>query len=454
MQVAGETRDRGPYVVATYRVRDKQDKLAARAEGIAVGLTVGSWTDLPQAKQPAVLQYCGQVEDIRVLDEEALRMQDENDICVLQGEKDMRVLEEEATGVQAATDAAVAGTAAAGMVTAEISIGYPVRNFNGTIASILTTVFGKLSMDGEIRLVRLLLPDMLQRHFPGPKFGVRGIREQLRVQERPLLMSIFKACLGRNVDDLTNAFLEQARGGADLVKDDEIFFSEDYATPEQRVMAFSEAARRLELETGRKVSYAVNLTGPVNKLVDRARRLSELGAGALLVNAVAYGYDILAELAADADVTVPLMIHPAVSGALYGSATHGIASDIVLGNLMRLTGADIVIYPSPYGSVTLPRREGLRLVNALRTSSMHKSVLPAPSAGIYPGLVPKLVADLGNDCIVNAGGAIHGHPGGAEQGASAFMAAITATVEGMSLSQAAKKHAPLATALQQWGTGQ
>lgn len=429
MQIANEPREKGSYVVATYRVRDMQEKLAARAEGIAVGLTVGSWTDLPQAKQPAVLEYCGQVRGIRVLDE-----------------ADPGALGETHSGSQDQTHS--------GLVTAEISIAYPVHNFNGTIASILTTVFGKLSMDGEIRLVRLDLGETLQRQFQGPKFGVTGIRDMLHIPDRPLLMSIFKACLGRNVDDLTDAFLEQARGGADLVKDDEIFFSEDYATPEQRVTAFSRAAREVEIETGRKVGYAVNLTGPASKLADRARRLCDLGAGALLFNAVAYGYDILAELAADPDVTVPLMVHPAVSGALYGSATHGIASDIVLGSLMRLAGADIVIYPSPYGSVTLPRSEGLRLVGALRVDSPHKPVLPAPSAGIYPGLVPKLVSDLGTDCIVNAGGAIHGHPGGVVDGASAFMAAITATVQGTSLHEAAENHGPLARALQKWGTGQ
>ncbi|KPV45554.1 2,3-diketo-5-methylthiopentyl-1-phosphate enolase [Alicyclobacillus ferrooxydans] len=416
------------HVIATYRVRDKQENLSKRAEGIAVGLTVGSWTDLPAMKQSAVLRHCGTVEDIRVLD----------------------------TSEAPSSDASVGdpvdrGHAALDTVIADISIGYPIDNFNNTITSILTTVFGKLSMDGEIRLIALQIPDALAERFSGPKFGVSGIRDRLKIYDRPLLMSIFKACVGRDVSDLTKAFLEQARGGADLIKDDEIFFSEQYATPEARVAAFTEAARQLQAETGQRVSYAVNLTGPVRQLFDRARRLAELGAGALLVNAVAYGYDVLAELAADPDVTVPLMVHPAVSGALYGSDTHGIAADIVLGSLMRLAGADIVIYPSPYGTVTLSRAEGLRLVDALRTPSVHKEVLPAPSAGIFPGLVPKLVSDLGVDCIVNAGGAIHGHPGGATDGAAAFMASIEATVAGVSLEQAANGNAALKAALKKWG---
>lgn len=400
------------YVTAVYRVVDKQSQLEARAEGIAVGLTVGSWTDVPVARQASVRAYCGRVEQIDVV-----------------------------------------GEAGGGAVVAELAIGYPVANFTATLTSILTTVFGKLSMDGEIRLVGLRIPDDLSARFPGPKYGVSKLRERLGIYGRPLLMSIFKACVGRDLADLTAHYRAQALGGADFIKDDEIFFSEAHATPEQRVVAFVEAARQVYEETGHPSHYAVNLTGPVLALRDRARHLSELGAGALLVNAIPYGYDVLLDLAADAQVTAPLLIHPAMSGALYASATHGIASDIVLGQWLRMAGADIVIYPSPYGSVTLERREGLRLADALRTPGVHRAVMPAPSAGIFPGLVPQLVADLGADCIVNAGGAIHGHPGGATAGARAFRVAMDATMAGVPIAEAAALHPELEQALEKWGVG-
>lgn len=399
-------------VVATYRVREKQNKLEARAQGIAVGLTVGSWTDLPATRQESVRKHCGRVEGIHVV-----------------------------------------GDADGGDVVAELSIGYPSINFTDTFASVLTTVFGKLSMDGEIRLVDLQIPEDLGRQFPGPKYGVAGLRERTGVFDRPLLMSIFKACVGRDIDDLSEHFRAQAEGGADFIKDDEIFFNESYATPEQRVVAYNEVARQIYEESGHKVAYAVNLTGPAHRLAERARTLSELGAGALLFNALAYGYDVLADIARDAGVTAPIMVHPSVSGALYGSSTHGMAANIVLGQWMRMAGADIVIYPSPYGSVTLDRMEGLRLVESLRKPGVHKEVMPAPSAGIFPGLVPQLVADFGTDCIVNAGGGIHGHPGGAPSGGQAFRAAIDATVRGVSLEEAAKSSVPLKEALEKWGTG-
>lgn len=402
--------DQKKYVLATYRLVDKVDKLAKRAESIAVGLTVGSWTDLPAARQAQVQMHCGRVENIQIVEEQA-----------------------------------------GNRVLADVSIGYPVDNFNGTVASLLTTVFGKLSMDGEIRLVDLQIPSDLVAHFTGPKFGVAGIREAYGVAQKPLVMSIFKACVGLSLDELTAQFREQALGGVHLIKDDEIFFNEHNATPEQRVKAYTEVALQVAETTGVLTRYAVNLTGPLPDLFNRARRLADLGAGALLVNIFAYGYDVVQALAADVDIQIPIMAHPAVSGAMYQSPRYGIASDILLGQLTRLAGADIVLYPSPYGSVTLPKAEADKLVTALRVDNGLRPVMPAPAAGIYPGLVPTLIHDLGCDLIVNAGGGIHGHPGGSRSGGRAFVQAVDSTVASEDLSAAANHHQELAAALAQWG---
>jgi 2,3-diketo-5-methylthiopentyl-1-phosphate enolase len=398
------------FVVATYLVHDHREKLQTRAEGIAVGLTVGSWTDLPLVKQQEIQKHCGQVAGIEVV-----------------------------------------GEAENGLVKAHISILYPVINFTASIPALLTTVFGKLSMDGKIRLVGLELPASFVRNFPGPKFGVEGIRKQLGVYGRPFLMSIFKSCIGSSLSDLETYFREQAQGGVDFIKDDEIFFTEAYATPEKRVEAFSRIAEEVGRETGRKIRYAVNLTGPTSQIFERARRLSECGAGALLLNVFAYGYDVLQELASDSRVTVPIMAHPAISGALYASPEYGISSHIVLGQLTRLAGADIVLYPSAYGSVTLAAEEGTALVEELRKDNGLKQVLPAPSAGVHPGLVPTLIRDLGMDFIVNAGGGIHGHPEGPTAGGRAFVAAIEAAVAGKPLREAAKDSPELQKAIEKWG---
>ncbi|WP_018130250.1 2,3-diketo-5-methylthiopentyl-1-phosphate enolase [Effusibacillus pohliae] len=398
------------YIVATYLVHGRGD-FHKKAQSIAVGLTVGSWTDLPAEKQEQMKKHLGHVVSVEEL-----------------------------------------GTDDQGSVKALLKIAYPVCNFTPDIPALLTCTFGKLSMDGAIKLVGLDLPLSFTGHFPGPKYGIEGVRQRLGVHGRPLLMSIFKSCIGYDTDTLAEHFYQQALGGVDLVKDDEIFFADTEAPFEKRIEACLRAAERAAAETGKKVLYAANLTGPVTEIADKAKRAVNAGANALLLNVLAYGYDVLHRLAADPEIRVPIMAHPALAGALYPSPQYGISAPLVLGKLMRLAGADLVLYPSPYGSVAMERAETLAIANELRREQAGwKRSFPVPSAGIHPGLVPRLYEDLGNDQVINAGGGIHGHPDGSAAGGRAFVAAIEAAVNGKSLTEAATSSPELAKALALWG---
>ena len=391
------------YVIATYRLAASGD-LTKKAETIALGMTVGSWTGLPAARQEALERHAGRV------------------------------------------------------VTVEgnlIRIAYPLANLTPDLPALLTCTFGKLSMDGKIRLVDLTLPPHFAAAFAGPKLGVEGVRERTWVHGRPLLMSIFKSCLGLTLTELAEGFFQQALGGVDLIKDDEIFFNDSEAPFERRLEACLRAGERARRETGLTVIYAINLTGPVHQLPEKARRAVRLGANALLINVVPYGFDLLQRLAEDPEITVPLVAHPALAGAIYPSGDYGIAAPLLLGTLMRLAGADLVLFPSPYGGMALERSEALDLASRLKDKT-HLPCLPAfpvPSAGIHPGLVPHIMDDFGLDVVINAGGDIHGHPGGAAAGGRAFRAAIDASVAGTPLEEAAAGSSELRMALDQWGTG-
>ena len=94
---------------------------------------------------------------------------------------------------------------------------------------------------------------------------------------------------------------------------------------------------------------------------------------------------------------------------------------------MRAGGADIVLFPSSYGTVALPHADTMAIKDAL-TETLEPGIkrsFPVPSAGIHPGLVPKILRDYGKDVIINAGGGASGHPQGLRAGAKAFKQAIT-----------------------------
>ncbi|MDE2485733.1 MAG: 2,3-diketo-5-methylthiopentyl-1-phosphate enolase [candidate division NC10 bacterium] len=391
------------YVIATYRLAASGD-LAKKAETIALGMTVGSWTGLPAGRQEALDRHAGRV----VMVEDNL-----------------------------------------------IRIAYPLVNLTPDLPALLTCAFGKLSMDGKIRLVDLTLPPHFAAAFAGPKFGVEGVRERTGVHGRPLLMSIFKSCVGLTLAELAEGFLQQALGGVNLIKDDEIFFNDSEAPFERRLEVCLKAAERARRETGQVVLYAINLTGPVHRLPEKARRAVSLGANALLINVLPYGFDLLQRLAEDSEITVPLVAHPALAGALYPSDDYGIAAPLLLGTLMRLAGADLVLFPSPYGGMALEHATALDLASRLTDKGRlpHRPAVPVPSAGIHPGLVPHIMDDFGIDVVINAGGGIHGHPGGAAAGGRAFRAAIAASVAGVPLEEAAADSSDLRAALDRWGSG-
>ncbi|NIP40412.1 MAG: ribulose-bisphosphate carboxylase large subunit, partial [Candidatus Aenigmarchaeota archaeon] len=48
-----------------------------------------------------------------------------------------------------------------------------------------------------------------------------------------------------------------------------------------------------------------------------------------------------------------------------------------------------------------------------------KPVFAVASGGLHPGSIPKLLEKMGTNIIIQAGGGIHGHPGGSEAGAIA-----------------------------------
>ncbi|OZB94914.1 2,3-diketo-5-methylthiopentyl-1-phosphate enolase [Paenibacillus sp. XY044] len=399
---------------ATYRLYDDKADFRKKAESIAVGMTVGSWTELPQAKRESMQKHLGEV----------LQMDVHEPVGAATGER-----------------------------YADVTIAYPDINFSRDIPALLVTVFGKISMDGKIKLNRLGFSDDFVQGFTGPKFGIGGIRDILGVYDRPLLMSIFKSVIGLNLDELREQFMRQALGGVDLIKDDEILFENELTPIEKRVEVCLKAAEAAQRQTGKKLLYAANLTGPTSSLKSQAKKAIGAGANALLFNVLSYGYDVLHELSSDPEITVPIAAHPALAGAYYPSQHYGISASVLLGQLMRLAGADLVLFPSPYGSVTMPKAENMAIQAELISPELPmKPSMPVPSAGIHPGLVPLILRDFGTDVVVNAGGGIHGHPMGTEAGGRAFVQAIAAAQQSIPLAQYAEDgHPELKAALDAWG---
>ena len=300
---------------------------------------------------------------------------------------------------------------------AQAQVAFPVENTEGDIGTLLTMVFGKYSLAGPARLIDLVLPPDFGTR---PRFGIKGLRARLRVPARPLLMAIFKPALGLTAADHATLLRSVADTELDLIKDDEILGNLAQAPTLERLRACRPVIEAIRDRRGRDFLYAVNVTGRADVLLERARTLVAHGANALLLNVLVYGYSMLEALAADPEIDVPIIAHPALAGALALAPDHGIDYQLVLGRLMRRAGADVVLHPARFGSLPFTAADEARIIGALRDADgAWPAVFPGPSAGIKPAIVPALLADYGRDLVINAGSAIFdaGRPPGVAVGA-------------------------------------
>ena len=332
-----------------------------------------------------------------------------------------------------------------------IQIAYPSHNIGAQIPLLLATVYGECASWGELKLLDLHLPEAFVGAFKGPKFGLDGIRELVGAVDRPLLITMMKPAIGLTPKESAEVFYQAAIGGSDGVKDDELLVSHPWSHFVDRVKEHERAAQAAFEETGHRTLYFVNITDRPDRLVQNAYRAIEAGASALMVDFVTVGTSALAMLADDPAIAVPIMGHLAFAGAIYASPTTGVSSHLVMGKLPRLAGADIIVYPSPYGTLSYARSKHLRLAQTM-TDPFYaiRRTVPAPGGGLHAGMAPQLVEDLGIDFALGAGGAVHGHRQGAAAGARALRQALDAAARGESLAAAAKSRPELAVALEQW----
>jgi 2,3-diketo-5-methylthiopentyl-1-phosphate enolase len=144
--------------------------------------------------------------------------------------------------------------------------------------------------------------------------------------------------------------------------------------------------------------------------------------------------------------------HATAGGSMIVSPYSGISAPLIMAKLPRMAGADILNDLVPYGKLPILKSKYVLIAQACRGTLGHlKPSFPNAVAGTYPGNIPQIMADLGLDCILGAGGGIHAHPMGPKAGAVAMRQAIDAVLQGRSLEEAAERQPELRAALETWG---
>jgi ribulose-bisphosphate carboxylase large chain len=307
----------------------------------------------------------------------------------------------------------------------------------------------------KLRVLDLIIPTKMQQLYKGPQYGIEGIRNTLKIYDRPLCGTIVKPKVGLPTEYHARVAYEAWVGGVDIVKDDENLGSQVFNQFEDRLYKTLEMRDKAQEETGEKKMYMINITAPYREMVRRAQMVEDAGNEYMMVDVVCVGFSALQSLREEGFKLI-LHAHRAMHAAMTRSKDFGI-SMLTLAKLYRLIGVDQLHIGTIVGKMEGDAKEVLQIRDAITKDEVEefgeiqkwvlKPVMPVSSGGLHPGHVPDLYKYFGKDVIMQFGGGIHGHPNGTQAGARAVRQAIDATLQGIPLEEYAKDHEELRKAL-------
>lgn len=349
-----------------------------------------------------------------------------------------------------------------------VKVSYPLELWEpGNAAQLLSGVAGNIfgmKALANLRLVDIQFPREYLKHFPGPRYGVEGVRKLMKVYHRPLLGAVPKPKIGFSDVEHAQIGFETWMGGFDFVKDDENLTSTKFNNFYKRVREMTKLRDKAERLTGENKDALINITAETGEMVRRARFLYENGWRYAMIDVVTCGVSGVQTLRdVLGDYGMAIHAHRAMHAAFDRNSRHGI-SMYFLAKLMRMIGVDQIHSGTAVGKLVGSANEVKGIADTLRLENINeqknirlsqrwgsiKPVFPVTSGGLHPGLVPDLLKLFGDECVMLVSGGIHGHPRGTRAGAMAVVQAIQACNEGESLERHAKYNPELHEALDKW----
>lgn len=271
---------------------------------------------------------------------------------------------------------------------------------------LLNVVFGMASLKQGIRVARLHLPDTLLQQWPGPRFGRSGLRQLIGIQERPLVCGVLKP-VGLSPAVLAERTYQIALGSVDLIKDDQGLADQSFCRFEARVSRCAEAVAKASRERERTCLYFPHVTGSAKGVYKRALFAKQAGAGGVLICPGLVGFEAVKIVAQDEGLGLPVMTHPALLGSFYVNPDHGIAPAVLFGQLPRLVGADVSIYPSYHGEYSMSKEDCGHIASETAVPFGHlRPIFPTAAGRIGRDRIKEIVELYGNDVVIIVGGAL------------------------------------------------
>lgn len=289
----------------------------------------------------------------------------------------------------------------------EAVISYAIEITGFELTQFINVIFGNFSLKPGVRIEHLELPESLLKTFPGPRFGIKGLRERIGIPDRPLLCTALKP-MGLSAEILADLAYRFALGGVDMIKDDHGLADQPFAPFYERVERCAQAVAKANRETGGKCLYFPNVSASADQIFAKALFAKENGAGGLMAAPGLIGLDTMRSLADNDRIRLPIISHPSFQGSFVTCKSSGINHHVIFGQLPRLAGADASIYPNYGGRFSFSQEDCLNIVKGATEPMYHlKPIFSAPGGGMNLERLPEMVETYGKDVIFLIGGALH-----------------------------------------------
>lgn len=337
---------------------------------------------------------------------------------------------------------------------AKVTISWPLENMGTNLPTLLSTVCGNLAELKELSGVRLLdieLPIAFTDVYPGPKFGVEGTRELVKVYNRPIIGTIIKPSVGLSPQQTAKLVRDLAEAGIDFIKDDELMANPPHSPLQNRVEAVMRVINEIADKTGKKVMYAFNITDELDAMLYHYETVLRAGGTCVMVSLNSVGLVGVSHLRRHSEL--PIHGHRNGWGMLTRHPYLGMEFNVYQ-KLWRLVGVDHLHVNALRNKFWESDESVVRSIKACLTPLFGEKdrIMPVLSSGQWGGQAPETYhLTRSVDYLYLAGAGIVAHPGGPSAGVTAIRQAWEAAVKGISLEEYARDHPELRQSLEKFG---
>ncbi len=259
------------------------------------------------------------------------------------------------------------------------------------------------------------------RGFPGPRFGVKGTREKAGVFGKPMIGTIIKPSIGLTPTQTAAIVDALCQADIDFIKDDELIADPPYAPFEDRLKAVMPVIARHADRMGRKVMYAINISGSIDDMRRRHDLVLAAGGTCVMVSLNWVGFSAVEHLRGYTQL--PIHGHRNGWGLFTRYPWLGISFPAYQ-KIWRLTGVDQLHVNGLRNKFWESDDTVIESAHScLAPFAGGPAVMPVFSSGQWAGQVADTYARLAStDLLHLAGGGIIGHPDGIAAGVASLRA--------------------------------